>query len=366
VSVEKLFEDALALPHRDKLRLHSLLGECLPEIGAAATISDRRIERQQQALTAMAEVARALDLPESQAPTATQFNETSKLLGLRWSVSSVGRVFNSWRNATQAFAGGQIPEGSRQIRLRQHMRGPHRTKAANLDSVRAWLASGPVEETPTDYNRWRRRHNDSLAGTDTSLAVHWMGVRRSMPGLGVAEIVAAARQEIPDIKAYCKDRAEERLAVEDNPAGLVDLPDAAALLGMTPVIVLQKARIRRDFPNLVVKLGHKSFLYLSDVRAYADGIRQPTLAEDALSGSLLTMEQLAGELGFRKSSLWRFIEAKQDWRVPAPCGSASEWYYWFRENVDRWKAEHPPETRVRRLAEARTTSSETGGHADPR
>ena len=60
------------------------------------------------------------------------------------------------------------------------------------------------------------------------------------------------------------------------------------------------------------------------------------------------VRELAAEFGLQKSNLWGFIKDRQDWRIPMPDGRAAEIHYWLRENIETWKAAHPPETRVRR------------------
>ena len=345
MSAEIVFERALALPHRQKLELHSLLGEWLREAGDPPNKTDQRIERQKQALAAMAAVAGALSLPEGQGPTTTQFNATCKQLALGWTVSSVGRAFNSWRNARTAFESGRLPEGSRQIRMRRRVSGPRRTRAVHLQNVRDWLASDPVAESIEDYDRWRRRRDDQIAGTDEMLAPDWDSVRRAFPGLSVEEIVAAAKEGVTDFEGYCREKAEERLAAEHNPVGLVGRADAAALLGVPESTVRRATRTRADYPNIVTKLGNQWFLYLPDVRAYAAGEHKANMAEDALSGTLMGTTELATELGLKRRDLGHLIEHRRNWRIPMPDGQASQVYYWRRESVERWKAEHPPETR---------------------
>jgi len=345
MSAEIIFERALALPHRQKLELHSLLGEWLQEVGEVPSPSDRRADRQKQALAAMEAVAEALVLAEGQAPTTTQFNAACKQLGLGWNVSSVGRAFNGWRNAKDAFEGGRLPEGSRQIRQRRHVSGPRRTRNTHLQDVRDWLASDPGVESIEDYERWRRRRNDQLVGTEERLIGDWNSVRRVFPGVNHEQLIAAAKEDVTDYAAYCREKVEERLAAEHNPVGLVGLADTAALLCVSEYAVRRAAITSADYPNIVVKLANQSFLYLPDVRAYAAGERKPTLAENALSESVMGTTEVATELGLTRDALLSLIARRRDWRTPMPDGQASDIHYWRRESFRRWKEEHPPETR---------------------
>jgi len=348
LSVQAVFQRALALPQAGKLELYKLLGEWLQEAGAAPSKTDLRVQRQHEVLEAMAAVAHTLALPEGKAPTTTQFNATCRTLGLRWNVSSAGRAFNGWRNATDAFAGRHLPETSRQIRMRRYLSGARRSPRAHLQSVRDWLATSPTAETIEDYERWRTQHNDALAGTDDALAADWISLRRVLPGLRGEGIIEAAKLNITDTEAFCRERAQERLAAEENPAELVSIGDTAALLGLTESTVRRLSTTDASFPNIVISIGRSALLYLPDVRAYGAQASPPSLAAGALERKLVGANELATEFGLQKSNLWGFINGHQDWRIPMPDGRTSGIYYWLREKVETWKALHPPETRKRR------------------
>ena len=296
----------------------------------------------------MAAVAHSLALPDGTAPTTTQFNATCRVLGLRWNVSSAGRAFNGWRNATEAFAGRYLPESSRQIRMRRYLSGGRRSPRAHLQSVRDWLGTNPTAETIENYERWRKQHNDALAGTDEALAADWISLRRVLPGLRGEGIIEAAKLDVIDTEAFCREKAQQRLAAEENPVELVSIGDTAALLGLTESTVRRRSTTDASFPNIVISIGRNALLYLPDVRAYGAQASPPSLAARALERKLVGTNELAAEFGVQKTNLWGFISGRQDWRIPMPDGRTSGIYYWLRENVETWKASHPPETRKRR------------------
>ena len=87
MSAEIIFERALALPHRQKLELHSLLGEWLQEVGEVPSPSDRRADRQKQALAAMEAVAEALVLAAGAMPkTLSRVDDCRRVRGRYGSV----------------------------------------------------------------------------------------------------------------------------------------------------------------------------------------------------------------------------------------------------------------------------------------
>ena len=192
-----------------------------------------------------------------------------------------------------------------------------------------------------DYERWRRGHNEQRADSGERLAANWDAIRDALPGLTPAEIIAAAKGGVADLGTYCRDMAENRLAAEGNTAELVSTADTAALLGLTEFVVRGHARRRADFPNPVAKIGREWFLHLPDVRAYASGGREPSMAAGALDGALVGTKELAAELGLTKVALWGFADRKSADRVPLPDGRTPQCAYWLRENVERWKREHP-------------------------
>jgi len=234
--VEALLRRVFALPHRAQLLLYGVLAERLADAGRPTGKHDDRIGRQREALAAMQQVADSLELAPGTAPTTSEFNEECKRLGLATNVSAVGRAFNGWRNATIAFEGDHVPESARQVRQRHALGSAHQSGPADLLAVVAeWLNSDECQDhTPEDYMQWRRKYNERAAAAGTQAAVGWNHLSKKVfCEMTTEDIIAAARGEVEDWSALCRQRAQQRLDPEVNPLGLVSLVTGAALLGTT-------------------------------------------------------------------------------------------------------------------------------------
>lgn len=173
-------------------------------------------------------------------------------------------------------------------------------------------------------------------------------LNRAFPELKWADIVAAARDRAQDVTELSRLRAEERLRTEPNPARLVGLSTAAALLGMTGYQLGHHLKFRPErLPTVVVTLGRSGAMLEADVRAHAAGKRYPRREVGELTGKLVSR----GELGPMIGCTHLFIEsacARRAWPrdIPEPDGHYANQNYWVTENVKLWMAEHP--TRRRR------------------
>jgi hypothetical protein len=340
---------ALSLPYRSQLALHEQLTARLREAGLPPTKHDDLITRQRAALAAMQAVASELGLPKGQSPTTAEFAAETKRLGIKMSVSSAGRAFNGWGNATATFEGERLPESARVIRQRRSLQGAQSgSPGDHLELIAKWLASDECsEETRPDYEQWRRRYNESIARTTARTAVGWKHVTRVFPELTDEDIIAAARREAKDWVALCRQRAQERLRDFPNPLRLVTVGTAAALIGTTQYLARDGEHNEPNFPTAVAHLGRESLFIADDVIAYAAEKKSPARRRGELNGRLLTSTDVAKHFGVGRGVVDDSMRRQRFIRVPPPSGRTRRMSYRIREEVEAWERERAAADRSR-------------------
>lgn len=168
--ISRLLRAVRPLSHRARLELHRQLAERLSEHPRPLTVAERRAERQRGALEAMIAVARDAELPEGTAPMTTQFTDYARRLGLPWAVSSVGRAFRSWRNATSVYEEARTPESARVVRQRDCLLAGGREGADFLEALRHCMEEEPDTTRKTDHERWRKSYKEQAVKPERRLS----------------------------------------------------------------------------------------------------------------------------------------------------------------------------------------------------
>jgi hypothetical protein len=182
-SIEGVLRRAVLLSPRGQTELYLMLRDYLAEVAAPPSEADETIERQQDAIAAMEQVAAALKLPDDTAPKSTQFDAQARALGLDWNVSRIGRLFKGWSNAQGFYERRQLPETARQIRQRRRLRNTGRTPLDHLAVVAEWLDTNPPETVQGAYDNWRAIYSRAKAGGEEPLPAHSNHLGRLFPEL---------------------------------------------------------------------------------------------------------------------------------------------------------------------------------------
>lgn len=340
-----LLARVLLLPREAQLRLHNRLAEHLVDDRAAPSALSRRIRRQQDVIAALQRTAEDLGLPAGHAPTTTQFAEAARRLDLGITVSSAGRAYGTWRNATRAFITGQTPEASRGIRQRNFLAGvSERDLAHHLAVVATWLDTEPDQETRAGYRRWRdaqiERHRDDA----DPLPISWVSLARLVPGLTDEDIIAAARGGVPDIRALQLRRTAEHAKNDDNPLDLITLTALAARLGISTTAARDAcARHEPGFPAVVARVSANRVFYEADAATYASTGSAPRRPHLELQPSLADRHAITTMLGLPQRAVDYALTRRRWARCPPPTGKAGRYHYWLRTDVAQWATEHRPD-----------------------
>lgn len=153
------------LPVAERLAFHRALTEDLGGHLGEELEREREIRRRHEAIEAMRQASRLLDLPGERAPNAQEYREAARQTTLPLSFDAVHGAFDGrWGLARDAYDGVPIPPTAAQ---RAIAREAHRAGAAQdpIVGLQAFLAEMPegVALVGADYHRWAREHNERRA-----------------------------------------------------------------------------------------------------------------------------------------------------------------------------------------------------------
>lgn len=118
-------ERFFALPRDAQLEHHRVTGNFLGAAHRAETPIERGLRRQAETLAALQAVQEKMGLTADRAPTADQFDDVARRLGLDEDRNTVRRAFGTWSAATTTLTGGAPVESAAQ---RSHRREVARRK----------------------------------------------------------------------------------------------------------------------------------------------------------------------------------------------------------------------------------------------
>jgi hypothetical protein len=252
-----------SLSTADQLEAFQEIREALSADPGEEDAHTREVRERAAALEAIGKVSEHLGLPEGQAPTVQQFNETARKLGLGWGSTRVARIWGRWRVATSAYRGEQVTRTAASRSRSRRTTGPARAHEEYLEGIRRWLATKPASETAKDYDEWAAEQ--AQRGGAERLPVKSLALRKAL-GLGWAEMLAVARGSI-DLASSRDARARKQLAELRGSRKLVAGSLVALVLGGSRERVQHLARHDPRFPTSVAQVGGARAWLLSDIEA---------------------------------------------------------------------------------------------------
>lgn len=284
-----------------------------------------------EALGCLAKAASSLELRRGDAPTAAQYREVWRKLGLSLSATAISDAFDTWALACAAYRGEQVRESSAQRAIQRATRGRRRSHEDYLTGVRHFLTQvpPPLSTRPADYDLFRDEWNTRRP--QGSLPLVCANTVCTGLALGWEEVLAVARGELT------REEALERRAASRASRG-----DWGEFLGVTGVAtVLDRGRtgiasllVRPDFPPPVqVREGHRIWRR-DDIEAHLRGTYLPTQSDPA-GPSLMFSAELADVLGVVRGTVHAYLCSRRE-AVPPPAGRAGGTYYWDRDAVACW------------------------------
>jgi Homing endonuclease associated repeat len=153
-------ERFLALSRNDQLRAYLDVRRFLALDAPAKDDRDRKLEREEKALSALRQVVAHL----GRKPKAREFEPALKELGLDgdWSTAKLIRIFRSWSNALES-VDGQPRQSPEQAAMRAYSRGRRRSHEDYRTAVRRWITTDPPNLAWHAYDDWAERTNKLLA-----------------------------------------------------------------------------------------------------------------------------------------------------------------------------------------------------------
>lgn len=330
---QAVFRRALALSSREQLSLYAALREYLGVELEAENTLDQQLRRRIEALEAMEKVAAKLKLPAGRAPTAQQFNETAKELGLSWNSTAVLTEWGRWRNATRAFLGERVPQTREQRAIRSRIAGKQGTHETYIAGVTAWLKTEPPSKAKADYVAFIRQENSRrLRAGDGELPL--LAPPSLLQALNIEwdDIVRCANNEI-EYAEVAATRAREQLELS-GPLRLVGTKFIALTHGISQPHAGKLGR-SDGFPTTVARLNGKSAWMADDILAHKDGRPFPRRTEGAMQRRIYSSADIAKRLGVSQASLIGLIGQSSP-TVPQPQGRIGQDYYWTPAAYRQW------------------------------
>lgn len=336
-----------ALSNADQLRAFAEIKGHLASAPGKADELDRVIARRAEALAALEAVARDLrergHLTSGKAPTAKQFDEVARHLGLVaeaggcWSRARVVRAYGSWRSAQAALLGERVPPSAEQRQQRRDIGLTRRRSEEPMVALKTWLNERPVSKARTDYDEFAKAQNRDqrkIAGERlplarsivVELAMNWTDCLRAAQSPGGLEGVRSTR----------------RIA-------LLDSLDDGELIGSVTIAALldqsyftTRALLRREgFPAPVAEIGRMRAWLVGDIKRFRLARPFPQRNPSELQKDLFGTTELAKCLSLDRDYL-RAMLAQQNWaRLPKPAGRVGPAHYWWRDAVEKWMNAKP-------------------------
>lgn len=323
-----------ALPELVKFELFTVLrkelaGSLDPEHPEAKLIRERR-----EALEYIGKAIGLLGLGPRQVPTQAQFDQVAKEQEWPWTGARVNRVWERWRNATQAYRGIRKIEAPAARGRRKRERGPKgRAAEKHLQALKTWLASEPELETKTAYDQFAETYNQHLPEGALPL-VRASTIYHGLP-VSWESAIEVARGRYSLDKAIETELADRLPVLDENT--LVGEPLIARVLKTSTQGVLELSTDDPNFPVAVAHLGrHAAWLY-EDIKLYRRGLAAPKRKRDERQYATLGVPELAALIDRSEKTVREAIRAQAWDRAPKPEGAiATGVHYWQREKVEAW------------------------------
>lgn len=344
VEHEALLVRVLALPEREQLEIHEALSASLGGRLGRETERARHARLRREALDSMRAAAKNRGLPETRAPTITQYKEAGRKTKLPLSFGAVYRAFEEdWGIATRFYLGQEVPPTAAARAVMRVAHGRSTTKReAPLTGVRLFVSQDPPPASTTrlDYDAWARERNETLAPGERRVIERGDSIRAVLR-TGWERCLAVARDEMTLEEAQAMTLSEN--LSEAGP--LVGQHLASWYLGLSPNA---RHATRPGYPQPVVCLGKTNWLWLlTDIEAFKRGKRDFAHERGALQDTYIDAHDLAALLHLSTTHLKGRLSREdgattKTWeRLPKPTGRAGKGLYWDRAYAQRWLDEHP-------------------------
>jgi len=335
-SLERFF----ALTREDQLEHIRIITDWLAQTHRPETDDERQRRRQAETLNALRLVQTKLQLTANRAPTADQFDQVAKELGLGEDRSSVRRAHGTWSAATATLTGGSPVETAAQKHIRGQLARPQRTRVAHIEGIARWLTwldslPGKLPERYQDCLSYVAEHNATAPPDD--LMVGPGAALNAFPLLTWNELKRAARGQLDPYDLHRQRVAE--LADKARFQPLVSLREIAALLGNMRTAAGELVD-DPGFPASVATLSGRRVWRTRDVLAHIAGAEQSGALDETTSlddEELLDTAALSGIVLAGPDVLLKYL-SKEQWHhlVPRPTGKVGGVHYWTRSDVERW------------------------------
>jgi hypothetical protein len=332
--INELITRVRGLPDLVKFELFTVLRDDLAGSLGSEHPEAELIRERREALEYIGKAIKQLGLGPRQAPTQAQFDQVAKDQEWPWTGARVNRVWERWRNATQAYRGIRKIETPAARGRRKHERGPKgRAAEKHLQALKTWLASEPELETETAYDQFAEAYSRQLPKGALPL-VRSSTIYRGLP-ISWESAIEVARGRYSLDKAIDTELADRLPVLDENT--LVGEPLIARVLKTSTQGVLELSTDDPNFPVAVVHLGrHAAWLY-DDIKLYRRGLAAPKRKRDERQYMTLGVPELAALIDRSEKTVRKAIRAQAWDRAPKPEGAiATGVHYWQREKAEAW------------------------------
>ncbi len=375
--LHEALETFFALPRDAQLELHRVAGNYLSALGRTETDIERGLRRQAETLAALQAVQEELDLTADRAPTADQFDDVAKRLGLDEDRNSVRRAHGAYSAATTTLTGGAPVESAAQRSHRREIARRTPTRVEHIAGIAQWLEwlktlPGSPPERWSDYKSYADQHNATAA--PGKLLIGESGITKAFPLLSWQELKAAARKQLDPWQLH--RRRVRELAAQARTHELVSVGGIGALRGITTSSASELVD-EPTFPSPVATLSSVRAWRTDEVLAHlgrAEEAAQPDEAGEAARNdaagqsqepaqqsdddelraeTLYDCAQLTTLLRIADGVVIKYVCARAWHLVPRPSGDVGGVHYWKHSVVTSWLASPEGVAAMRRRAAQR-------------
>jgi hypothetical protein len=162
VERRSLLTRVLELPVADQLAFQRTLTDTAGGQLGEELEREREVRRRHEAIEAMRQASRSLDLPDERAPSVQEYKKAARETTLPLSFAAVYEAFDGrWGLARDAYEGVPIPKTAAQRATGRQARRAHAFQDP-IVGLQACLAEMPesVALLPVDYQRWAQERNE--------------------------------------------------------------------------------------------------------------------------------------------------------------------------------------------------------------
>ena len=333
------------LPYLDQIEVLRALSSWVQASELAESPIVRQVAERVRALEDLKRAAAWLKLAEGEAPTVAQYREARAALGLELSSGQVIRRWERWRTACNALTGrGFVARTQAQRALRDVGMGRRRGTEDFVTALRAWQDQPDMPLSRRSYIAWSESATEerekvgerplpSPSSITTGLALSWeLAQRVATRELGVAQAQ----------KLYL-----QQLIRESGPLELLPM-SAVAIMFKTTGKRAPRLTKEPGFPPPAARIGGGPCWYRADLEARRNGFDVTDREQGEAQRLIYSSAEVGRRLGLTSLQVATNV-SHQSWHLtPPPAGRVSIYWYWLREDFDRWK-----KARDRRLARER-------------